>query len=348
MIELKNITMTYFETPVLKDVSVTINEGDVIAIIGPSGTGKSTLLNCINQIIHPTEGHVYFHGEDLTDPKCDIAKYRRSIGMVFQQFNLFGHMTVLENVITPQIDLLGRSRQEACDKAMEYLRLVGMAEKVFSYPDSLSGGQKQRVAIARTLAMDPELILFDEPTSALDPTMVGEVQYVVKKLAQQGRTMVLVTHEMSFAREVSNRVFYMDEQGIYEDGPTEQIFENPQKEKTRRFIKRLRCLELDYEAPDGDLVEIMQKLESYGDKLGFTANRINKMQLLFEEVCAETLKGVGKIHTELVYSVEKDTLNMTVTHAGKAMLTEGGDEITKLLIDSLRGEIELEEIITAE
>lgn len=346
MIELKNITMVYDKTPVLKDVSVTINKGDVIAIIGPSGTGKSTLLNCINQIVHPTEGHVYFHGADLTDSKCDIQKYRRRIGMVFQQFNLFGHMTVLENVIVPQIDLLKRGRQEACDTAMEYLRLVGMSEKVFSYPETLSGGQKQRVAIARTLAMDPEVILFDEPTSALDPTMVGEVLYVVKKLAQSGRTMVLVTHEMNFARDVSNRVFYMDEQGIYEDGPTEQIFGNPKREKTRRFIQRLRCLEMDYYPESGNLIEDMKKIEQYGDKLEFSRNRINKMQLLFEEVCVQTLTGVGRVHVEWVYSIEKDILSMTVSHAGKPKIAYGCNEIADKLIKTLSNEIKLKENIT--
>ncbi len=343
MIKLQNITMKYKEVTVLKDVSVTIKSGDVIAIIGPSGTGKSTLLNCINQIIHPTEGHVYFHDVDLTDPECDIQKYRQKIGMVFQQFNLFGHMTVLENVITPQMDLLKRSRQEACDKAMEYLRLVGMTEKVFSYPDELSGGQKQRVAIARTLAMDPEVILFDEPTSALDPTMVGEVQYVVKKLAKSGRTMVIVTHEMNFAREVSNRVFYMDEQGIYEDGPTEQIFDYPQKEKTKRFIQKLRCLEMDYSSENGNLVEAMQNIEQYGEKLGLSRNRINKMQLLFEEVCSQALYKVGPIHIDWVYSIEKDSLSMTIQHKGKPLLYDGYDEITRKLIQSLTDEIHLEE-----
>ena len=230
MIELKHLRKEYDIVTPLKDVNTVINDGDIISVIGPSGTGKSTLLRCINMLETPTSGQVIINGVDVTAPKCDLGKIRQKTGMVFQSFNLFGHLTVIENIMLAQLDLLGKSRQEAYDEGMRLLRTVGLADKALKYPDELSGGQKQRVAIARTLAMDPDTILLDEPTSALDPTMVGEVQAVIRELATTGKTMLIVTHEMNFARFICNRVFYMDEGGIYEDGTPEQIFEHPQKE----------------------------------------------------------------------------------------------------------------------
>ena len=210
MIEIKHLRKEFDdETIPLKDINVTINNGDVISIIGPSGTGKSTLLRCINMLCEPTSGSIIVDGQDITKRGCNLNEVRKKMGMVFQSFNLFGHLTVIENIMNPQITLLGRSRQEAYDKAMYLLDSVGLSSKVFSYPDELSGGQQQRIAIARTLAMDPDIILFDEPTSALDPSMIGEVQSVIKVLAKSGRTMMIVTHEMDFARKISNRIFFM-------------------------------------------------------------------------------------------------------------------------------------------
>ena len=221
MIKIEHLKKEYPNVTPLKDVSVEIHDGDVISVIGPSGTGKSTLLRCINQMEKPTSGKVWVDGVEITDRKCDINKVRQKMGMVFQSFNLFGHLTVIENIMLSPVDLLGKSRQEAYDEGMRLLRMVGLAEKALNYPDELSGGQKQRIAIARTLAMDPDVILLDEPTSALDPTMVGEVQAVIRDLSKTGKTMMIVTHEMNFAKAISNRVFYMDEGGIYEDGTPE-------------------------------------------------------------------------------------------------------------------------------
>ena len=236
MIEIKNLKKEYADVTPLNDINVTINDGDVISIIGPSGTGKSTFIRCINLLEKPTSGHIIFNGEDITEKGVDIKKIRQKMGMVFQSFNLFNHLTVIENLMIPMMDLMKTTKQEAYDKGVELLKQVGMADKMLSYPDELSGGQKQRVAIARTLCMDPEVILLDEPTSALDPTMVSEVQAVIRDLSRSGKTMLIVTHEMNFARAISNRVFYMDEGGIYEDGTPDEIFDNPKKELTRRFI----------------------------------------------------------------------------------------------------------------
>ena len=237
MIELVHLEKKYENTTPLKDVSTVIRDGDVISVIGPSGTGKSTLLRCINMLERPTGGQILLDGVDITAPGYDLTKARRRMGMVFQSFNLFGHLTVIENLMMAPMDILGKSKREAYDTGVQLLKKVGLEGRELQYPDQLSGGQRQRVAIARTLAMDPDVILFDEPTSALDPNMVGEVQAVIRDLAGSGRTMMIVTHEMNFARAICNRVFYMDQGGIYEEGTPEQIFESPAKELTRRFIR---------------------------------------------------------------------------------------------------------------
>lgn len=243
MIEIRNLTKKYENATPLSDVNTTINRGDVIAVIGPSGTGKSTFLRCINRLEEPSGGEIVIDGESVTDPKCNLNKIRRKIGMVFQSFNLYEHLTVVENCMLAQTVLCKRSRQEAYDKAMKTLRAVGMERCALQYPDQLSGGQKQRAAIARTLCTDPEILLFDEPTSALDPIMVAEVEDVIEDLARQGRTMLIVTHSMDFARRIANRVFYMDQGGIYEDGPAEEVFDHPKGERTKKFLRRHACLE---------------------------------------------------------------------------------------------------------
>ena len=262
MIKIEHLRKEYPNVTPLKDVSVEIHDGDVISVIGPSGTGKSTLLRCINLLEKPTSGHIYIGDREITDPRCDVPMLRRKMGMVFQSFNLFGHLTVIENIMLAPMDLLGKPKQEAYDTGMRLLRTVGLAEKALNYPDELSGGQKQRIAIARTLAMDPEVILLDEPTSALDPTMVGEVQAVIRDLAKTGKTMMIVTHEMNFATAISNRVFYMDEGGIYEDGSPEQIFDHPQRENTRRFVRRLKVLALNIESRDYDFLGMAGEIEA--------------------------------------------------------------------------------------
>ena len=239
MIRVEHLSKRFGALEVLKDISLQINEGEVISIIGPSGSGKSTLLRCLNLLEHPDGGTILIDGADILDPKTNVAMIRRKMNMVFQSFNLFDHLSVLDNLTLAPIRLKGTAREQAEEKGCALLELVGLKDKRDSFPDELSGGQKQRVAIARCLAMDPEIILFDEPTSALDPTMINEVLAVIRRLAGQGMTMVIVTHEMDFAREVSTRVIYLDEGVIYETGRPEQIFGQPRREKTRSFISRI-------------------------------------------------------------------------------------------------------------
>ena len=223
----------------LHSIDVEIEKGEVVVIIGPSGSGKSTLLRSLNRLEEPTGGHIYFEGTDICDPKTDINLMRQKMGMVFQQFNLFPHMTVLKNMTLAPIKLLKKQKEEAEKKARELLERVGLSDRAESYPSQLSGGQKQRVAIVRALAMSPDVMLFDEPTSALDPEMVGEVLDVMKSLAEEGMTMVVVTHEMGFAREVASRVIFMDEGKIMETGTPDEIFTNPQNERTKAFLSKV-------------------------------------------------------------------------------------------------------------
>ena len=263
MIEIRHLKKIYDNVTPIEDLSVTINDGDVVSVIGPSGTGKSTFIRCINRLETPTSGEIIVDGVCVTDKKCNLNAVRRKMGMVFQSFNLFGNLTVLENVMVPQMDLLGVDKQTAYDKSMELLKMVGLDNKSLQYPDELSGGQKQRVAIARTLATDPDIILFDEPTSALDPTMVGEVQSVIRQLSEMGKTMIIVTHEMKFAREICNRVFYLDEGGLYEEGTPEEIFDHPKKEKTRRFIRKLKVFETTIERNSTDVIALGGEIDTY-------------------------------------------------------------------------------------
>ena len=223
----------------LNGVSTEIKRGEVVVIIGPSGSGKSTLLRSLNLLETPTSGQIFFEGTDITEPKLDVNLYRRKMGMVFQHFNLFPHMTVLRNMTIAPIKLLKKTEEEAKSKAMDLLKLVGLSDRAEAYPSQLSGGQKQRVAIVRSLCMEPDMMLFDEPTSALDPEMVGEVLDVMKNLAESGMTMAVVTHEMGFAREVADRVIFMDEGQILEDGTPEQIFDNPQNPRTKLFLSKV-------------------------------------------------------------------------------------------------------------
>lgn len=241
MISVRHLRKIFNGVEVLKDVNAEIEKGEVISIIGPSGTGKSTFLRCLNRLETPDGGSIIVGDVDITSPKADLAAVRRRMGMVFQNFNLFGSLTILGNVMAAQCDILGTSKADAKRKAMELLDRVGLANKADALPDELSGGQKQRVAIARGLAMDPEILLFDEPTSALDPTMVGEVLSVIKDLAKTGMTMLIVTHEMGFARDVSTRVFYMDQGIVYEDGSPAQVFNAPKNPRTIEFVGQV-CL----------------------------------------------------------------------------------------------------------
>ena len=238
VIEVRGIKKAFGDHEVLRGVDFAANKGEVTCIIGSSGSGKSTLLRCINLLETPTAGAIYFHGDNMLARGVNAAAYRTKVGMVFQSFNLFNNMTVLDNCIVGQTKVLGKNKEEARANAMMYLEKVGMAPYINARPRQISGGQKQRVAIARALAMEPEVLLFDEPTSALDPEMVGEVLSVMRDLAKDGMTMLVVTHEMSFARDVSNRVVYMCDGLIREDGTPEQVFSHPKDERTREFLTR--------------------------------------------------------------------------------------------------------------
>lgn len=239
VIHVKNLHKYFGKNQVLKGIDEHISKGEVVVVIGPSGSGKSTFLRCLNRLEEPTSGEIIFEEQSITDKKCDINKVREKMGMVFQQFNLFPHKTVLENLTMAQTHVRGISKEEAIKKANTLLEKVGLKEKANAYPASLSGGQKQRIAIARALAMEPDVMLFDEPTSALDPEMVGEVLSVMKSLAKEGMTMVVVTHEMGFAREVGDRILFMDGGIIVEEGKPSEIFDNPKNERTKGFLSKV-------------------------------------------------------------------------------------------------------------
>ncbi len=320
MIEIRHLCKKFEDITPLKDINLTINDGDVIAIIGPSGTGKSTLLRCINLLNEPTSGDIIVDGQNITDGSCDINEVRKKMGMVFQNFNLFGHMTILENVMKPQMTLLGRSRQEAYDKAMDLLYTVGLAAKALNYPDDLSGGQQQRIAIARTLAMDPDIILFDEPTSALDPSMIGEVQSVIRMLAKSGRTMVIVTHEMDFAKKIANRVIFLNDGYVYDDGTPKEIFEHPTKPLTRKFVQRLTVLSYKIDSIDFDFEEFADDLQSYSEKLLIENDRTSKLQICLEELCVNNLFVMNddlNILFNVEYSEKADELSLIVQYSGE-------------------------------
>lgn len=283
VIKVSGLSKVYPNITPLKNVNTEIRKGEVISIIGPSGTGKSTFLRCLNRLETPTTGQILVNGVDVTDPKTDLSKVRMKMGMVFQSFNLFVHKMIIENIMMAPMDLLGVSAQDAYDEGLKLLDMVGLKSKALNYPDELSGGQKQRVAIARALAMHPDILLFDEPTSALDPTMVSEVLSVISNLAKQGMTMLIVTHEMRFARDVSTRIFYMDQGEIYEDGSPKQIFENPQKERTRNFIFRIRDWNYEINNKHFDFYEMMGSLEQFCARQFLNKTKTNHLKLAVEE-----------------------------------------------------------------
>lgn len=240
ILKIEHLSKSFGNHEVLRDIDFEVHKGDVVSIIGASGSGKSTMLRCVNLLEEPGGGQILFHGQDITDPKVNVPAYRAKVGMVFQNFNLFNNMTVLDNCMVGQVKVAKKNAAEAKESAMKYLRQVGMEQYINAKPRQLSGGQKQRVAIARALAMEPEVLLFDEPTSALDPQMVGEVLSVMEELAREGLTMLVVTHEMAFARDVSSHVIYMSEGVIEEEGTSEQIFGAPKSDKTKEFLSRFR------------------------------------------------------------------------------------------------------------
>ena len=304
LIEIRHLSKSYGNAAPLKDVNAVIEKGDVVSIIGPSGTGKSTLLRCLNRLEEPTSGTVLLDGEDIGAPGCDLTRVRRRMGMVFQSFNLYRHMSVIENITYAPMKALRLPEQEARERGMRLLRAVGLADKRDSMPDELSGGQKQRVAIARTLAMEPDVILFDEPTSALDPTMVGEVLAVIKRLAQDGMTMLIVTHEMRFARNVSNRVLYLDQGVIYEEGTPEEIFEHPRRDLTRRFINQLDGIERTIQVATFDYLGFITQIREFALRKMFSPAYVNRIEMVVEEVYLQTILPALKEDATVDFSLE--------------------------------------------
>ncbi len=318
MISIRHLSKSYPDSTPLSDVNAEIKSGDVISIIGPSGTGKSTLLRCINMLELPTSGQIIVNGVDLTDKSTDIGKVRQKLAMVFQSFNLFSHKMVIENLMMGPMDLLGLSKQEAFDRGVKYLKAVGLGERLHAYPDELSGGQKQRVAIARCLAMEPDIILFDEPTSFLDPTMVHEVQSVITNLAQKGHTMMIVTHDMKLSREIANRVFYMDEGVVYEEGTPDEIFDNPKREKTRAFVKRLRTLEYEISSKHFDLYDLNAKIKSFMGKSVLLNPQTNTVELVLEEIIMNfIINKTCDIRISISLSEEDAAAEIALTYGGE-------------------------------
>lgn len=322
VIEVQGLKKIYPNAAPLNNLNCTVKRGDVIGIIGPSGTGKSTLLRCINRLEEPTEGSIKILGTEVTDKKEEaLADIRRKMGMVFQNFNLFPHLNVVENIMAAPVMLLNMPKQEAYEMAVSLLTQVGLGDKGFNYPGQLSGGQKQRVAIARSLAMSPEIILFDEPTSALDPDMVGEVMLVINSLAKQGMTMMIVTHEMKLARKITNRVFYMDKGVVYEQGTPEEIFENPKTDRCRAFIHSLKVLKLTVTAEKSDIPGEFSKIADFGYKYYLGDARIVKMYQILEELCITLIlpcleKG-AVVDYEASYDGENKLCSVTVTYGGE-------------------------------
>jgi polar amino acid transport system ATP-binding protein len=312
MIRVEQLAKQFGTIPVLKDISCEIQKGEVISIIGPSGTGKSTFLRCLNLLEQPTSGAIVFDGTNVLGTGVDVPKIRQRMNMVFQSFNLFSHLTCLENLTLGPMRLLGRSTAAAEAKGLELLRLVGLGEKADHLPDELSGGQKQRIAIARCLAMEPDVILFDEPTSALDPTTVSEVLAVIRTLARDGMTMIIVTHEMEFARNVSTRVMYMDEGIIYEQGPPAQIFDRPTREKTRAFIHRIRSFTHRFASPDYDLYAMNAEIIAFCDKHILPRSMRERLLLVVEEVLQLFTPRLAEAPLDLSigYSETEETLEL--------------------------------------
>ena len=340
IISVRNLEKRFGDNVILKNVNADIEKGEVISIIGPSGTGKSTLLRAINFLDPPTDGEVFFEGELLTKKNIDAT--RRRMVMVFQSFGLFSHLDVMENLNAGQTKLLGRTKAEAEEKSMELLKAVGLAERADFYPRQLSGGQKQRVAIARCLAMSPEVILFDEPTSALDPTMVSEVTAVMRNLAKSGITMLVVTHEMDFAKDISNRMFYMDEGGIYEEGSPSEIFSSPKKPKTQAFVYNVRSYNYEIGSKDFDYVEMLSGVENFCFRFAIERKIANKLQLLAEELVINIVTPkFGACSLSVNYSEKLGIYELSVSYGGENYdaLENAEDDLSKMMVKGNASEI---------
>ena len=323
VIEVRGLKKSFGNLEVLHDVNFSVEKGERVVIIGGSGCGKSVFLRCIELLEIPDAGKIFIDGKEITAPNCDIDKIRQSMGMVYQKFNLFTHMNVLENLCVAPIKLLGMSQIEAEKKALELLAQVGLSAKVKSFPGFLSGGQQQRIAICRSLMMNPKVILFDEPTSALDPTMVSEVLAVMRMLAKKNLTMIIVTHEMNFAREIADRILFFADGGIYEEGTPAEIFENPKREKTIAFIQRQKIFHYEIFSRDFDLIEMQSLIENFAEKYGLKSSCIGKLQLCCEEIVYTMMSGCYDqddkifISVDITYTETSGTSQLTLICAGK-------------------------------
>ena len=316
VIRISHLKKNFGSHKILRDINVDVHRGEVISIIGPSGTGKSTFLRCLNLLEQPTGGSIAIDGQDILSPDADVPLLRRRMGMVFQSFNLFNGMSVLDNICLAPMQLLGKSREEAEQQARELLQIVGLAERADAMPEQLSGGQKQRIAIARALAMEPEILLFDEPTSALDPTMVCEVLGVMKRLAREGMTMLVVTHEMRFARQVSSRVLFFSDGVVYEDGTPEQLFEHPQRERTLQFIQQIHETTFIIESEQFDWYAMMAQMEQFCQQYNLSRQRTDSVLHVVDESLSILGSGGKAIQPgtrlTLAYTEQDDTLLLTV------------------------------------
>jgi len=333
IISVKNLEKQYGDNVILRNVNIEIEKGEVVSIIGSSGAGKSTFLRAINFLDPPTDGEVFFDGKKITQKNIDAT--RRRMGMVFQNFGLFSHLDAMGNLMVGQTKLLKRSKAEAEEKAFQLLKTVGLSERAWFFPYQLSGGQKQRVAIARCLAMSPEVILFDEPTSALDPAMVSEVMAVMRSLAKSGMTMLVVTHEMDFARYVSNRVIYMDEGGIYEEGSPEDIFDHPKKVKTQAFIYNIHSFNYEIASSNFDYVEMLGGVENFCFRHAIEKKTANKLQLLAEELVINIVTPkYGACSLNLNFSEKLSTYKLSVSYGGENFnaLENADDELSAMIV----------------
>ncbi len=323
LIEVKGLCKSFGDRQVLQDVELTVSEGERIAIIGESGCGKSVFLRSLELLTVPDSGQIWIDGQEITAKGADVDKIRRSMGMVYQKFHLFSHMNVMDNLCLAPVKLLGMSREEAEEKAKDLLSQVSLSTRAYDYPDVLSGGQQQRIAICRSLMMSPKVLLFDEPTSALDPTMVGEVLAVIRMLSKRHLAMLIVTHEMSFARELADRVLFFAEHGIYEQGTPAEVFEHPKREKTVAFIQKIKYFSFEIQSRTFDLMKMQGGLLIFGEKYGMRHKRIGRLQLCCEELVYEMMaqcyepKEPVSMHLAVSYAEADGRCEIELTCGGK-------------------------------
>ena len=333
VIEIRQLHKSFGPLCVLRDLNLSVEPGEVVAIIGGSGCGKSVTLRCIELLEKPESGQIFIDGQEITAKGADIDQIRRSMGMVYQNFNLFSHMDVMDNLCLAPVRLLGMKRKEAESRAHELLRQIGLPDKAYAMPATLSGGQKQRIAIARCLMMQPRIMLFDEPTSALDPTMVGEVLATMRMLARSGMTMLIVTHELGFARDIADRVLFFADQGIYEQGTPEEIFDHPRMEKTIAFMRRLKFFSHHIESRDFDLMALQGGIFSFAQRYGLNSRTVNRLQLCAEELIYLLLDHCGaevRLDLDIEYAEADTAILLSCACTGEAFNPFAPENSTEL------------------